>query len=79
MIWLGVALYVVLGALYSIEGAARIDAWGGKEGDHHWLPHEYCLVAVASLVWPLALLAMLWFWLFEWRAEQIKKRFHAAA
>jgi hypothetical protein len=78
VIWLGVVLYVVLGVLYSIEAAARLDAMGGDD-EHPWPPHEFVLVGFASLFWPLALLAMLWYWGFEWRAEYIRKRVQDAA
>lgn len=77
VIWLVVGvLYVVLGALYGIEAAARIEVL--SEDDHEWDRLDIGMVVLASAFWPLALLAMLWYWGFEWRAEQIRKRAHGA-
>lgn len=75
MIWWGIVVYVLLGAVYSIEAAARLDAWDkADDGVHPWRPDEYILIALAALFWPLALLGMAWYAGFEWRAEQIRKR-----
>lgn len=71
MIWLGVALYVVLGALLAIEAAARIDVNTGD--DHEWDRLDIVAVLMVGLLWPFALLAVAWFWGFEWRAEQLRK------
>lgn len=76
VIWLGVGLYVVLGALFAIEGAARIEVY--SEEDHEWDRFDILSILGAGLLWPLAVLAVCWYWGFEWRAEQIRKRVDGA-
>lgn len=76
VIWLGVALYVVAGALYGIEAAARVEVL--SDDDHEWDRLDIGMVAASAVFWPVALLAMLWYWGFEWRAEQIRSRVNAA-
>jgi len=76
VIWLGVGFYVLLAALFGIEAAARTEVL--SEDDHEWDRFDVGLVAASAAFWPAALLVIGWYWGFEWRAEQLRKRVDGA-